>query len=158
MVVPIGGGKPFPAIVAPGNQNVGRFSPDGKWIAYNSGESGSFEIYIQPFVEPGSSKGPGGRWQVSNAGGANVVWRKDGREIYYDSPEGNIMAALVEPEGSGLKIGAPRFLLKAGVDQNAVHTFDTLDGQKFVVQLPSAGNAGNQSLTVVANWRSALRK
>jgi len=153
------GTKPFPVVVAPASQLSGQFSPDGKWVAYSSNESGTYEVYLQPFVEPGSGTNPGGRWQVSNAGGINVVWRKDGRELYYDTLSGDIMAASIEPEAAGLKIGTPKLLFKAGLDNGVVHNFDvTGDGQRFVAQLVPTGSGTTQALTVVTNWQTALKK
>lgn len=152
-------GKPFAVIAAPFQQPLGRFSPDGKWISFASNESGTYQVYIQPFVPPGSAGGPGGRWQVSNAGGADTVWRGDGKELYYTNPDGDIMAVQVREEASALKIDAPKLLVKAGAATGNLHQFDvTRDGQKFVVQLPVDTTRGDVSLTVVTNWQSALRK
>jgi Tol biopolymer transport system component len=157
-------GKPFAVLAAPFDQSSARFSPDGKWISYSSNESGKAEVFIQPFVPPGSSNGPGGRWQVSNAGGGDMAWRGDGKELYYETDEGDIMAAAIREapreEGGGLKVDAPKLLFKAGSDSAQIHSFDAArDGQKFVVQLPATATGGGfTTLTVVTNWQAALRK
>ena len=66
-----------------------RFSPDGKWIAYDSNESGVYEVYVRPFP------GPGGTWKISAAGGYTPQWRGDGKEIYYASPDNKLMAVPI---------------------------------------------------------------
>ncbi len=152
-------GKPFPVVVAPADQNAARFSPDGKWVAYHSSESGVSEVYIQPFVPPGANNSPGGRWQVSNSGGLDIAWRGDGKELYYETPAGDIMVATIREDGPGLKVDTPKLLFKAGSAAGDLHSFDvTRDGQKFIVQLPPGGSGTDVSLTVVTNWQAALRK
>ncbi len=69
--------KPRPFLQTPFYDGGARFSPDGRWLAYVSDESGRFEIYVQPFP------GPGGKWQISNGGGIEPVWAKNGRELFY---------------------------------------------------------------------------
>jgi Tol biopolymer transport system component len=152
-------GKPFPVLVAPFDQSSARFSPDGKWISFASTESGVTEVFIQPFVPPGAGNGPGGRWQVSNAGGGDTAWRGDGKELFYETPGGDIMAAAIREEGQGLKVDAPKLVFKAGSDANQTHSFGvTRDGQKFVVQLPPSASGTDSALTVVTNWQAGLRK
>jgi Tol biopolymer transport system component len=151
--------KPFRLTTSQADEPTGRFSPDGKWVAFGSNESGALEVYIQPFVPPGSANRSGGRWQVSNAGGGNVAWRGDGEELYYDTQTGDIMAVAIRAEGQGLKLDAPRPLMKALLDGSALHSFDvTRDGQRFLVQLPPAASDQNTALTVITNWQAALRK
>jgi eukaryotic-like serine/threonine-protein kinase len=74
----------------------GEFSPDVRWVAYQSDESGRPEIYVRPFVAPGvactAAGVAGGQWQVSSAGGIYPVWRRDGKELYYLNPAGAMMA------------------------------------------------------------------
>ena len=151
-------GKPFAVIATPFDQSSARFSPDGKWIAYSSNESGVSEIYIQPFVpNPGTSAG--GRWQVSNSGGGDLAWRGDGKELYYETDNGDIMAAGIHEEGQGLKVDAPKLLFKSGSNAANLHSFDvSRDGQKFLIELPPGGAGTDVSYTVVTNWQSALRK
>ena len=89
-VVPLRGGKPFPAIQTESDERDGQFSPDGKWIAYQSNRSGRFEVYLQPFP------GPGAPVQVSKNGGAQVRWRQDGRELFYIGLDGRLMAVPIQ--------------------------------------------------------------
>ena len=104
---------PWVFLKTPFNEAWGAFSPDGRWVAYQSNESGPVEIYVRPFVPPvaaGTAAGPGrtgGQWQVSTAGGVFPVWRPDGKELYYLNPEGAMMAATITVTGSTLAPGAP---------------------------------------------------
>ncbi len=95
-----------PWLVAPLDQGDGRLSPNGRWIAYTSSESGRMEVFIQAFPQ-----GSGGRWQVSTSGGFFPVWRDDGKELFYVSADGDMMAVEVATE-SGLRLGTPRALFK----------------------------------------------
>jgi serine/threonine protein kinase/Tol biopolymer transport system component len=89
-VLPISGDqKPFPYLHADFSEAQGRFSPDGKWVAYVSNESGKWEVYVQSFPVPG------GKWQVSNSGGAQPQWRRDGSELFYISSDRKLMAVDV---------------------------------------------------------------
>jgi Periplasmic component of the Tol biopolymer transport system len=83
------GGKPFPVVKTKFNETGRQFSPDSQWIAYQSDESGRFEIYVQPF------SGVGGRTRISTNGGAQVRWRHDGRELFYIALDGRLMAVPV---------------------------------------------------------------
>src|SRR5262249_38940792 len=80
-VLPLfGDRKPFPFLQTPFAESGGRFSPDGKWVAYQSNESGRSEVYVQPFP------GPGAKFQISTDGGANPLWRRDGKELFFLGP------------------------------------------------------------------------
>jgi eukaryotic-like serine/threonine-protein kinase len=122
----------------------GAFSPDGRWIAYFSNESGRFEIYVQPFP------GPGGRWQVSNAGGETPRWRPDGRELYYVAPGGRFMAVDVKT-GDSFEAGTPRFLFKAKIKRLPGAQYDvSADGQRFLMNLSEEDPS--LPVTVVLDW------
>src|SRR5262249_21770281 len=82
--------KPYLFLKTPFDERNGQFSPDGKWIVYQSNESGRFEIYVQPFP------GPGGKFQISTNGGAQPRWNKNGKEIFYVSLDSKMMAAPVK--------------------------------------------------------------
>jgi WD40-like Beta Propeller Repeat len=85
------------------------FSPDGRWMAYQSNESGRPEIYVRAFVAPGETgaKATGGQWQVSTSGGIMPAWRSDGKELYYLDPTGVMMAAPITVTPSAIEPGAP---------------------------------------------------
>jgi serine/threonine protein kinase/Tol biopolymer transport system component len=127
------------------------FSPDGRWIAYQSNESGRGEIYVQAFP------GPGGKWQVSSAGGVEPAWRADGKEIYYGAPEQKLMAVDIKA-GESFQAGVPHPLFQARVQPITNvrnHYLPTGDGQRFLLLAP----VGRESLvptTVVLNWNAEL--
>ena len=83
-VLPLAGDKkPFPVVQTKFQEMIGEFSPDGKWIAYQTTESGQFEVYVQSFPEPGA------REQISTGGGSQPRWRPDGKELFYVGLDGN---------------------------------------------------------------------
>ena len=94
--------KPFPFLQSTSNEDHGRFSPDGHFIAYSSDESGRYEVYVQTFPVSG------GKWLVSRDGGAQPHWRADGKEIFFIAPDRKMMAADVKLEGSTFKAAFPR--------------------------------------------------
>jgi Tol biopolymer transport system component len=86
-----------------------QLSPDGKWMAYRSSESGTFEIYVRPFP------GPGRPWQISTQGGFVPRWRADGKELYYISLEGKMMAVSIGTRGGALEPGPPVSLFQTQI-------------------------------------------
>jgi serine/threonine protein kinase len=130
-----------------------QFSPDGRWLAYASNESGSFEIYVQPFP------GMGQKWQVSSAGGATPRWRRDGKEIFFFKlPEKMLMSAEVKP-GSTFEVGEPRPLFQTQVKWSDFGTqYDVSpDGSRFLITT-LVGEERSEALTVVQNWLARLKK
>jgi eukaryotic-like serine/threonine-protein kinase len=134
--------------------NVARFSPDGKWVAYASSESGRWEIYVTSF--PGAQ----GKWQVSNAGGQQLKWRSDGKELFYLAPDGKIMAVPVTV-GANFDAGTPVALFQANPREMIATTerFDydvSKDGQRFLIntELKSALTP----MSVVMSWTASLNK
>src|SRR5262245_42080692 len=93
--------KPVIVTNTPFAESNGQFSPDGRWVAYPTNESGRFEIVVQPFPEPT------GKWQVSTGGGTAPRWRADGRELYFIAPDGKLMAAPVAASGLTFQAGTP---------------------------------------------------
>ncbi len=102
-VLPLSGDrKPTPFANTQFSEAPGEFSPDGRWIAYTSNESGQNEVYVAPFV------GQGGKWQISTVGGSSARWTRNGSEIVYLSPDETMMAADVNGKGTGFQVGAVR--------------------------------------------------
>ena len=101
--------KPFPLVQTEFEERGAKFSPDGRWIAYQSNESGQFEIYVQPFP------GPGAKTRISTAGGAQVRWRQDGKELFYLALDGRLMAVSIRLPVSGptVEAGTPAPLFPA---------------------------------------------
>ena len=91
--------KPFRFVQTPADELQAAFSPDGHWVAYQSNEGGPMEVYVQPFP------GPGGKRQISNAGGASPRWRRDGRELFYLSPDAKLMAVPIRSQGPTMEPG-----------------------------------------------------
>jgi len=128
-----------------------RFSPDGRWVAYTSNESGSYEIYVRPFPAP---EGGGGKWMVSQGGGVYPAWRRDGKELFYLRQDGELMAADVSANGAAFQSGIPRLLFKAAF--GAGWDVDS-DGTKFLFAI-GGEEAAQSPFTVVLNWTSLLRR
>jgi Tol biopolymer transport system component len=148
--------KPVSVFPSPLGEVEGRFSPNGKWIAYQSDESGKFEIYVQAF--PGAPSAPKGKWQVSVQSGTSPVWRGDGKELFFLAPGSKMMAAGVRETASGLAIDTPRELFSTTAVANPGLPYDvTPDGQRFLVVEPAAGGNSNP-LTVIVNWQAGLKK
>jgi Tol biopolymer transport system component len=143
--------KPYPFLQSQFSQLGALFSPDGKWVAYFSIESGRPEIYVVPFP------GPGGKWQVSTGGGTWPRWRRDGKEIFYLSPDNKVMAAEVKPSGSSFEIGTVRALFETRPYRAGGAPFDvTADGQRFIVLY--AAEQPTAAITLVVNWTSEAKK
>ena len=146
--------KPFPVVRTDFVEAFGQFSPDGKWIAYQSNESGQVEVYAQPFP------GPGPKQRISTNGGAQMRWRRDGRELFYLDLDSRMMAVSIQSIGKGeaLEAGTPMPLFTARVGAvvplqsgyNLSYVV-TPDGQRFlmntVIDEPAAA-----PMTVILNW------
>jgi len=119
-------------------------SHDGKWIAYNSNESGRVEVYVASFPEFSQ------RRQVSNTGGSQALWRRDGKELFYLQLDGQLMS--VELTGSGLNPSAPRALFQTPLTPNPLWNqySVTADGQRFLFLEPLEPDQVN----VVMNWQA----
>jgi serine/threonine-protein kinase len=158
------GRKAQPFLRTPYEELASRFSPDGKWLAYTSDESGHREVYVQPYP------GPGGKWQISTDGGHEAVWNPNGRELFYRSGS-RIMAVDVnqsrDREGAGagpsaFSAGRPRMLFEGPYLPTAANSayYDVSpDGQRFLMLKPveTPASAPTQ-INVVLNWFEELKK
>jgi Tol biopolymer transport system component len=156
-VGPAAGGEPFPFLVTAAWETNPRFSPDSRWIAYTSDESGRGEVYVRPFS--GEPAPPTGKLQVSNNGGGYAVWGSSGREIVYMSGDGSVFAVDTRNLGKTETLPTPVRLFQAcpatrpqGLPlrgEPIAPGFDTLDGQRFLVNclLEPPGR-----FTVLMNW------
>jgi Tol biopolymer transport system component len=126
------------------NTRQGRFSPDGRWLAYVSDESGREEVYLEAF--PGHEN----RSQVSKDGGTNPRWRRDGRELFYMAPAGQLMSVGVTAIGS-LQLGIPRVLF-GGLSRD---TYDVTSDGRFI-GFSNAERMPSQPINIVVNWASEI--
>jgi hypothetical protein len=149
--------KPFLILQAPFTLSFdAQFSPDSRWIAYVSSESQRNEIYVTPFPPPVT--GPGGKRQVSTAGGFLPRWRQDGKEIFYMGPDRRLMAAEIEAKGGTLEVGQVRLLFSAiGTTQGNPLYDASMDGQHFLLRTFPEQKTGDP-LTLVQNWTAGLKK
>jgi Tol biopolymer transport system component len=165
--------KPAPLLTTPFNESAAKFSPDGRWVAYVSDESGRNEVYVVPFA---TTNGPAGataglargKWQISTGGGTQPRWRRDGQEIFYfEEGQSRLMAAGVNGQSAALEVGAaqPLFTIRSvggatGFGPYRPSFYDvSRDGQRLLVNAPvSEGQGVLPSATVVINWLSASRK
>ena len=139
-VLPLSGDRtPIPVAQTPASEGRARFSPDGRWVAYESNESGRSEIYVQTFPDPVR------RMQVSTAGGGTPIWRRDGAELYFKSPDDHLMAARIASKGADIDIGTPSvlFQLPPGPGREATTSWyaAAADGQRFLVNTLCRGRA-----------------
>jgi Tol biopolymer transport system component len=167
-VLPMFGDRqPFPFLQTEFNEGFVTFSPDGHWVAYQSDESGSFEVYVAPFqpeggpVDPQSvSAGPhGGKWQVSQGGGTVPTWRRDGKGLYFLGPEGKLMEADIAPKGAAVEVGIQRVIFQAHFPLfgSGARTYDvTPDGKRFLIL--TSEDAASTPLTLITNWTEGLKK
>jgi len=154
-VLPLEGDrKPVPLLVTEFRELGARFSPDGRWVAYVSGESGHYEIYVRSFAMNSAVTAvePGGKWQISNGYGNAPRWRGDGRELYYNSEGGQVMAVEIttNPE---FRPGKPMPLGFAAA--NGAPWDCTADGRRFLVAVPKS--KGPESYTMILSWQAGLK-
>ena len=150
--------KPMPYLVTPFNKSQAQFSPDGHWVVYTSNESGTREVYVQPF--PMSS---GGKWPVSNGGGSQPRWSHDGKELFYFTPGETLMAVDVNTAGGTVQLGIPKALFHASVlggtggAPTVAWRWDvSRDGQRFLINTALEDVAASP-VTVVLNWQNAIK-
>jgi Tol biopolymer transport system component len=148
---PVADAKPEVLIQTPFNEMRARFSPDGRWVAYESNESGRAEIYVA------SLAGAAGKWQISVQGGSDPCWSRDGRELFYLSADQQLMTVPVSTDG-GFHPGTPqplfRVQVEAGLRRNVYDVAP--DGQRFLFLL-TAGQR-NTPMTVVVNWLAGQKR
>ena len=146
--------KPLLLVQTNFDERDAQFSPDGKWIAYESDESGRFEIYVQPFP------GPGAKLPVSTNGGAQVRWSHDGKELFFIGLDERLMAVPVRLPSSGqtIEIGAPSPLFTTRVVGGPINVQKqqyvvSPDGQRFLVNT-LLEEAGTSHITIILNLKS----
>jgi hypothetical protein len=144
--------KPFSVVQTDSDEEYAKFSPDGRWISYDSDESGRFEVYVQPFRRGGA------KVRVSNNGGAQVRWRRDGKELFYIALDGWLTAVPLRfvSNGQDLEIGTPvrLFLTRVGgaIQSNSGPQYVvSADGQRFLVD--TIIDEAAPPITILLNWK-----
>ncbi|MEP6704957.1 MAG: hypothetical protein ABJB34_09140, partial [Acidobacteriota bacterium] len=155
-VLPLtGGGSPFPYLVTDFDEAHAQFSPDGRWIAYTSDESGKAEVYVQSFPVGA------GKWQISTTGGDQPQWRNDGKELFYMSQDRNLMGVSISG-GTPIEVGRPELLFQTitpagGLTDDRNNYVAAKDGQRFLVNT-LVDTTNSQPLIFVLNWAADLQK
>jgi Tol biopolymer transport system component/predicted Ser/Thr protein kinase len=149
----MGDKKPVPVAQPQSTQNSvfnARLSPDGRWLAYTSNDSGRPEVYVAPFP------GGGGRWQITTNGGDSATWRRDGKELFYWANDQMLTAVEVSPQASEFQVGAAHPLFRLSSPALGMAYDVTPDGQRFLVNyLPEDTST---PLTLVVNWTAEVKK
>jgi Tol biopolymer transport system component len=139
--------KPSPWRQTRSSESSPRFSPDGRWIAYESDESGDFEVYMA------LTEGGGEKRRISPGGGRRPRWRRDGKELYYIAP-GNLVMAVPMATGAQVEAGTPAPLFRV---ETEIENYDaTPDGSRFLIRTP-AGKVRESPLRVIVNWPALLK-
>jgi serine/threonine protein kinase len=168
-VLPLSGDrKPAALLHTPFSESFGQISPDGKWLAYQSTETGRIEVYVQPF--PSGA----GKWQISTNGGMLPRWRRDGRELFYPTQPsgGKMMAVDIKSSASTFEAGSPKELfdlpspfvithsgIRPGAGPYYVYAVSA-NGQHFLIQHPPSGDTTDLTMpiAVVENWAAGLKQ
>jgi Tol biopolymer transport system component len=152
--------KPVPFLITEFNERQAHFSPDGHWVAYTSDESGQSEVYVRSFSVNSSwtAVEAGGKWQISNGFGDGPRWRGDGRELYYRSRGGGLMAVEITTNPA-FRAGNPQPLgdltFASGSSVGILEWTSAADGKRFI---RLANKSGRQPYTIVLNWQAGLKK
>ena len=145
--------KLFPFVAGKGFGARGaQFSPNGSYVAYQSHESGRYEIYVQTFPDHR------GKWQISTSGGMEPTWRRDRKELFYLTPEDRLMAVEINTAAGQFQAGIPKELFRTPVVAGLFwrnRYVVSADGQRFLMLSPAGGNESNP-ITVVLNWPALL--
>jgi eukaryotic-like serine/threonine-protein kinase len=154
-VIPlVGSSEAYPLVQPSAYRTGGQFSPDGRWVAYNSRETGRAEVYVRSFAERGA------RWQVSAHGGTQPRWRSDGQELTFVAADGELMAVTVGSRGSQFEVRDVKPLFRVNMfagPRLGAHAYDVApDGKRFLVN--AAGEAGEVRVALVDHWDAELPK
>ena len=146
------GEKTIPLLTKNYNEQGPHFSPDMKWIAYNSDESGKYQVYIIPFNPDNPNSGAGGKWQISVDGGQAPKWMNNGKSVYYFTPDNKILGVDVYEKGTTISPGKPSTVFDPG-NANITRLYDiNKTGTEIIATVPN-GQKINSVMTLVANWQ-----
>ena len=148
-------GDPVPLLVTPADESHGQFSPDGRWLAYHSDDSGRHEVYVQEFMaEPSPALAPR-RHQISTAGGGRPRWSPNGDELYYLSPEGELMAVPVTIDEE-VRPGAPETLFPLPRRAPGFFSYDVGADGRFLFAVTDALADEEAPVVAVLDWQALL--
>jgi dipeptidyl aminopeptidase/acylaminoacyl peptidase len=157
----MGDRTPFTVVRTKADEREGQFSPDGRWVAYVSNESGIDEVYTQRFP------GPGGKTQISTNGGVDPRWGRDGRELFYVAPDGKLQAVAIQfdPDGRAVNPGPPIALFPTRLATGANITLGFSSRPQYVVARDgrflanvTADDTTVSPISIVLNWENLLKK
>jgi len=148
-------GPPALFLRTPSREVWGAFSPDGRWVAYMSNESGRTEIYVRAFTAGAASDGT--QWQVSTAGGIHPVWLPNGKELYYIDPVGAMVAVPIAVNGTTIQPGTPLVLfatriLGGGIDAGQGRQYDVAPDGRFLIN--TVLQDVDTPITLLQHWRA----
>jgi eukaryotic-like serine/threonine-protein kinase len=149
-------GEPEPFVATSFVEMTGDFSPDGRWVAYSSDETGRDEVYIRPFPKAD------GQWRVSTDGGTNPRWRPDGRELFYIAPDRKLMSVSITARPDSPALSAPRPLFQTRISGSLGRDLRnnyavSRDGQRFLI-VTDEGQPSSPPITVIVNWPELLKR
>lgn len=150
--------RTFPLVVTPANEVQGAISPNGRWLAYASDESGVLDVYVRPFTPSGSPAS--GKWQISTGGGGQPRWSRDGKELFYLSNERKLLAVRVSTETERFEVLGSQTLFATGVTSltNARNHYTVApDGQRFLINV-RAEEEISRPVHVLVNWTARLAR
>ncbi len=149
---PTAGGEPVALIASSFSEDFASISPDGRWMAFVSDESGSEEVYVTTFPDPAR------RWQVSPDGGSFPRWRGDARELFFTNAGGDLYSAEIDGSGETFDVGEIKKLFSWNLAPGFRWPYDvSSDGQKFLLNRGTAA-AESDPMTVVLNWDAELEE
>ena len=155
-IVPMEGAHtPIPFLTSPADETSAAFSPDGKWIAYSSDESGRRDVYVRGFAPDRHPAAAVGQWTISVAGGDKPRWSRDGKELFYIATDGKMMAVPIKG-GPTFEPGVPTPLFNTRV--TGFMPFDVAPDGRFLINTMPADATSRSSITVVINWFASLGK
>jgi len=142
-------------LTSPFDKVFARVSPDSRWIAYATNDSGMYQIVVQSFPDPNQ-----GKWQITAQGGIEPKWRRDGRELYYLALDGTLMAVPIKADKTFVA-GTPERLFETQLPVGRTlstrdRRYDVAPDGRFLIVTPSSGNSGPAPMTAVVNWFSGL--
>jgi Tol biopolymer transport system component len=151
-----GNSEPHPVVHTSADEHYGTLSPDGRWLAYISNETGPYEVYVESFPPTGFKR------QISTQGGFEPHWRRDGTELFYMAPNQMLMAIGVKAGPTTLGVSAPKALFPTRIKWMEIqavahHYAPAPDGQRFLISRVTA-EAQSVPVTIVLNWSAALSK